>query len=93
MRMSPLHKLLLATVLVIGQWLAIAHDYQHPLTASDPSCQVCAHGQQHQAGAASLPSADAGWRRVEAPRLPADAYAPAQRVAHARIRAPPVRLV
>ena len=50
MRLSPLHKLLLAAVLVFGQWLAIAHDYQHPALGGDETCQVCLHGPNFQAG-------------------------------------------
>jgi hypothetical protein len=93
MRDRPLYKLLLAAALVVGQWLAVAHDFQHPVTASDLACQVCAHGQPHQAGATVLPSlnvphpgSDVPWVHPPAPLL-------AQRYTPASIRAPPRDLV
>jgi hypothetical protein len=93
MRIRLLHKLLLVAVLAIGQWLAIAHDYQHPATAGDQACQVCVHGQTLQAGPASLPALAVNWLSTEAPPAIQPDPTLTRRHAHARIRAPPACLV
>ncbi len=89
MRAHHLHKLLLAAALVIGQWLAVAHDFQHPVTGSDPACQVCAHGQPHQAGGTAWPTLDLAQWGSDAPHAHSSAPLLARRHTPACIRAPP----
>ena len=93
MRIRPWHKLLLAAVLVFGQWLAIAHDYQHPALGSDQACQVCVHGQSFQAGPTTLSTATIAWLASETPWITPDPQPLARRHLHASIRAPPAHLV
>jgi len=41
---TPRH-LLLALAIVLGQWLALAHSFEHPALQADTLCQICAHAQ------------------------------------------------
>jgi hypothetical protein len=93
MRDRPLYKLLLAAALVVGQWLAVAHDFQHPVTASDLACQVCAHGPHFQAGPAALPALSSLWPGSAAPVIHPPVPQLARRHTQASIRAPPADLV
>src|SRR3546814_9031937 len=36
---------LLAAALALGQWLSLAHSFEHPALRIDVACQICAHGQ------------------------------------------------
>lgn len=40
--------LLLALVLLLGQWLTLAHAFEHPALAQDAACQFCVHAQGHE---------------------------------------------
>lgn len=93
MRIKPLHKLLLVAVLVLGQWLAIAHDYQHPALGGDETCQVCLHGPNLQNGPAATAALTGIVPETEAPPALATAPVLSRRHTHTAIRAPPVRLV
>jgi hypothetical protein len=93
MHARPLHKLLLAAALVIGQWLAVAHDFQHPVTGSDPACQVCTHGQSLSAGPSHVPAIAASGLGIEPPCAIQILAVPARRHGPASIRAPPAALV
>lgn len=44
-RFSAPRFLLLALALAIGQWLSLAHTFEHPALKVDLACQICAHGQ------------------------------------------------
>jgi hypothetical protein len=93
MRIRPLHKLLLAAVLVFGQWLAVAHDYQHPALDGNETCQVCVHGPGFQAGPSATPALAVPAPTVETRTLSQTTAALARRHTPAAIRAPPVSLV
>lgn len=43
--------LLLALALLLGQWLALAHGFEHSALQADPYCQICAHAQGLDGGA------------------------------------------
>lgn len=60
--------LLLALVLLLGQWLAVAHAFEHPALVQDAACQLCVHAQSH-AGALlkAAPSSPALPGTTEAP--------------------------
>ncbi len=94
MRIKPLHKLLLVAVLVFGQWLAIAHDYQHPALADgEQSCQVCLHGPNLLAGPVIPVALATLWLTDEIPLAPVSGPVLNRRHSHAPIRAPPILLV
>src|SRR3546814_6071570 len=48
---------LLAAALALGQWLSLAHSFEHPALRIDVACQICAHGQGLD-GSALAPSLD-----------------------------------
>ncbi|NKF22879.1 hypothetical protein [Solimonas marina] len=50
-RTNSLRLLLLTLGLVLGQWLALAHDFEHPALQADTTCQICAHAQGLSGGA------------------------------------------
>lgn len=93
MRIRHWHKLLLAAVLVFGQSLAIAHDYQHPAFDGSETCQVCVHGPSFQAGPTLPADLNTLWLDSEQPLVARPATLPSPRHTHALIRAPPARLV
>lgn len=86
--------LLLVAALVLGQWLALAHTFEHPALQVDTACQICAHAQGLDGGALApslhLPSQFAVGEAP--PPATASAVLPA-RDAHQRIRGPPTHLV
>lgn len=45
MRLRAPKSLLLALALVLGQWLVLAHAFEHPALQADALCQICAHAQ------------------------------------------------
>lgn len=45
MRLRTPKSLLLALALVLGQWLVLAHAFEHPALQADALCQICAHAQ------------------------------------------------
>ncbi|MFT4046053.1 MAG: hypothetical protein QM661_05075 [Solimonas sp.] len=81
MRRRPAQSLLLVLALALGQWLALAHSFEHPALHADAVCQICAHAQGLD-GAALTPvfSLPAAVAVAEAPSigivLPARAAAP-----------------
>lgn len=89
MRLRHFRLLLLTFALVIGQWLTLAHAFEHPALAGDDSCQICVqHGLE---GTALAP-------QVAAPQLPGVTEAPVVSVVERpafhlarihRIRGPP----
>ncbi|MGH8455130.1 MAG: hypothetical protein ACRES4_06570 [Nevskiales bacterium] len=90
----PWHKLLLAAVLVFGQWLAIAHDYQHPaLGDGEQNCQICLHGPNFQAGSAATPAIAKLSLSSEVPLARQTYPVLTRRYTQAAIRAPPTLLV
>lgn len=90
MRARTLQHVLVVAALVFGQWLAIAHDYQHPLLAdAEVVCQDCVHGHQLQAGPAAIVTLSHHGLSDEAPlSLPANPVL-SRRHLQAAIRAPP----
>jgi hypothetical protein len=94
MRARTLHHVLVVAALVFGQWLAIAHDYQHPLLAdAEVVCQDCVHGHQLQAGPTATVTLAHHGLSDEAPlNKPANPVL-TRRHSQAAIRAPPTRLV
>lgn len=85
---------LLAAALALGQWLSLAHTFEHPALKVDVACQICAHGQGLD-GSALAPS-------LHLPSQFAVSEAPAPEIAcavalaprtHYRIRGPPKNLV
>lgn len=50
----PLVHLLLATGLLLGQWLAAGHDSEHGVQPGAHACAVCVYA--HGAGSGALPS-------------------------------------
>jgi len=88
------HSLILALVLLLGQWLAFAHEIQHPALDLDLDCQLCVHAQNLGSGAApakaALPRLAATTEAPVALVLPAPA---ARDDAQIRIRGPPALLV
>jgi hypothetical protein len=86
--------LLLAVALVLGQWLALAHDFEHPALQIDAACQICAHAQGLDGGALApsvhLPSQFAA---SETPTPDVMSAVLPARDAHHRIRGPPTHLV
>jgi hypothetical protein len=50
-RVQTHHSLLLALALLLGQWLAFAHELQHPALGSDVDCQLCVHAHNLASGA------------------------------------------
>jgi hypothetical protein len=86
------HKALLVLALVLGQWLTLAHSFQHAaLDPADQQCQLCLHAQGLDSGAApSLPNLVLLGIAQEAPvSLPAIS-SPGSAVRYCPIRAPPV---
>lgn len=53
-RHLPLISLLLAAVLLAGQWLCAVHESDHALQGATPACSVCVAA--HQAGTGALPA-------------------------------------
>ncbi len=90
MQTRSLQHVLVIAALVLGQWLAIAHDYQHPLVAgTEAACQVCAHGQQLQAGPLAAPVLAKHGLSIEVPQAQPASPVLAHRHQPASIRAPP----
>ncbi|NGY05867.1 hypothetical protein [Solimonas terrae] len=92
-RHFKLRLLLLAAALALGQWLWLAHGFEHPALQTDAACQICAHGQGLD-GSALAPS-------LQLPSQFAISEAPAPAIAvvaalaprtRQRIRGPPLHL-
>ncbi|PPE75939.1 hypothetical protein C3942_03395 [Solimonas fluminis] len=59
MRVRTHHSLLLALALLLGQWLAFAHELQHPALGADVDCQLCVHAHNLASGAPAAAAAQA----------------------------------
>ena len=84
--------LLLTLVLLLGQWLALAHAFEHPALAQDTACEFCIHAQGHDGALLSaVPSTPAVPAQSEAPaaRMGASPQRPAP--ASYDIRGPPAQ--
>ena len=92
-RFAP-RTLLLALALALGQWLAVAHSFEHPALQADAVCQICAHAQGLDGGALapkiSLPSQFA---LAEAPAIAATLPARAAATRRYNIRGPPAHAI
>lgn len=92
MRPTSSRLFLFALVLILGQWLTLAHAVEHPALASggESTCELCLHA--HQLGGA-LPATSPALVIVSghesfAPPTPRAAHAVA--AAHYPIRGPPL---
>lgn len=94
MRIRRLHEVLMVLALVLGQWLTLAHAFQHPaLSAADFQCQICLHAQGLDSGAAPTPLQPASLAAAqEAPQRTAAPFFPTLAQAYYPIRAPPILL-
>ena len=91
---TRLRNAILGVALLLGQWLAVAHAYEHPALAPEQVCQICLHGQGHDSGAlapslAALP--EFGADPFDAPLTLA--AVPLRQPSRYRARAPPAVLV
>lgn len=89
MRLTPARSLLLALVLIFGQWLVLAHASEHPAVNSDVSCELCLH--VHHLGA-GLPTTSPTITFPTTHATPPDVATPTPRstfVSHYPIRGPP----
>lgn len=93
-RYANLRFILLAVALALGQWLWLAHDFEHPALQTDVACQICAHGQGLD-GSALAPSLHlpSPFAISEAPAPEVFTAAPLAPRARYRIRGPPPNLV
>ncbi|HEY0974791.1 MAG TPA: hypothetical protein VGE57_09885 [Solimonas sp.] len=93
MRSALSRKLLLAAALILGQWLLVAHAFEHPVSANDLTCQLCHVG--HRTDAAPPPAIVQVVHAQATYEAPTLAATPAPRVAPLTrypIRGPPLRL-
>jgi hypothetical protein len=92
-RLAPRH-LLLAFALAMGQWLALAHSFEHPALQADAVCQICAHAQGLDGAALapvfSLPTQSAA---IETPAIASTLPARAAALAAYDIRGPPTHAI
>ncbi len=93
MRSKPTRHLLLALVLLLGQWLTAAHAFEHPSLAADHHCHVCSHAQASGAALPPAPLLLALVGRYEAPSHVFDAAHGSARVYRHPIRGPPQPLM
>lgn len=71
MRRPLRSSLLLTLALVLGQWLVLAHAFEHPALAKDAACQICIHAQGLDGAALSVaPAAATLTATVEVPAAP-----------------------
>ena len=82
-------KFLLVAALVLSQWLALAHDYQHPALNGDETCQVCLHAPNAHAAPAAAPELVAADFGSETPPIPSSAPAIRRQHSPGNSRAPP----
>jgi hypothetical protein len=90
----PLISAALAVALLVGQWLAAAHDFDHGLQpGAAHACAVCVYS--NGAGGGLLPAVFALQLEgaIAAPDAPATGNALAITLRHHPIRGPPVLLV
>lgn len=93
MRLTPTRHLLLALVLLLGQWLSAAHAFEHPSLAADHHCHVCSHTQAMGAALPPAPLLPTRVGRYEAPLHRLETAHSSERVYRHPIRGPPQPLV
>ena len=93
MRLSPTRHLLLALVLLLGQWLSAAHAFEHPSLAADHHCHVCSHAQAMGAALPPAPLLPVLAGRYEAPLHVVDTGRRSTRIYRHPIRGPPQPLM
>ncbi|WP_028079998.1 hypothetical protein [Solimonas soli] len=94
MRRFAARHLLLALALALGQWLVLAHAFEHPAVQGDALCKICAHAQGLD-GAALTPIVQppVPAARIEAPAVVAVQPARAAARRAYDIRGPPAQAV
>ncbi|MGH8457483.1 MAG: hypothetical protein ACRETE_10890 [Stenotrophobium sp.] len=92
MRTRPFGTYALLLTLLLGQWLLVAHSFQHPLlSAPDQTCQICAHAPAHTGSAVAPPAPQLLLTPThETPLAALPAVRVALAVIHYPIRAPPI---
>lgn len=93
MRSKPTRHLLLVLVLLLGQWLTVAHAFEQPSLAADHHCHVCSHAQALGAALPPAPPLPTLVGRYEAPRHVLDVARSSARVYRHPIRGPPQPLM
>lgn len=83
MRLRFRHQFIFTLALLLGQWLNLAHAYEHPALSADPHCEICLHAQGLDSAAVAAAISDLSI----APPI-ADSRAPATRAAHVLVVAP-----
>jgi hypothetical protein len=80
--------------LLLGQWLAVAHGFLHPASATpDVQCELCLHAQGMDSGAVSaLPQHAVPVASQEAPQQLAAAPVQSSLNRNRPIRGPPISL-
>lgn len=92
MRFTLSRKLILALALILGQWLMVAHAFEHPAISGEIACDLCHHG--HRLDLDALPAATAVVAVAVRHESPSVAALPAPRsapLARYSIRDPPQR--
>jgi len=94
MRAFPLQSVLLAAVLVLGQWLSFAHNREHNSLnpVAEQSCVFCLHAPGLGAGLAKLPKFTVPACAHEAPVPCVDAAEIIAAPSYYSIRGPPALL-
>jgi hypothetical protein len=90
MRFTLSRKLILAAALILGQWLMVAHAFEHPAISGELACDLCHHG--HRLDFDVLPATAAAVAVPARHEPPAVAALPAPRsavLARYSIRDPP----
>lgn len=82
--------LLLATALILGQWLTLAHANEHLAPAQELSCEICLHAERFGGGLAfAVPRLALAVRGCEAPEALSVPTVPRREAAHYSIRGSP----
>ncbi len=91
MRVQSPRILLLALVLVFGQWLSFAHANNHPAVAHEHlSCEFCVHSQGLLPGLSEMPEQPALSYIHESPEPQATYFLAVEAPSYCAIRGPPV---
>lgn len=82
--------LLLATALILGQWLTLAHANEHLAPAQELSCEVCLHAERFSGALAfAAPRLALAAHSCETPEALPEPAAPRREAANCSIRGPP----
>jgi len=82
--------LILALALLVGQWLVLAHGWEHPALTPDVDCQIHLHAPNLLSGAPAAGGIVLQLPAIRlAPALPAVAATDSRVAAQPRIRGPP----